>query len=103
MRVNRNIIGLRGATLGGSVLENLAGNTVSSTFIAETVNAALKSKLTSALTARGETRLAGLVQQIGAVNLAAAKDVTLRALAASLVAQRFPGDAGQRQSLDAAV
>jgi Tc toxin complex TcA C-terminal TcB-binding domain/Neuraminidase-like domain/Salmonella virulence plasmid 28.1kDa A protein len=100
---NINTLHLSGAALNKSILDNLTGNTDSKAYIAETLNTTLRSKLTTALTARGYTVLADLISQIGPVDLVANKDVPLRTFVANQVQSKMPSDATLKKAVDDAI
>src|SRR5437660_1586438 len=78
--LNTNTFRLNGAQLDKSVLDNLASD--STGYIADTLNTALKNRLVVALNSRGYASVAALLENIPEVDIAASKDVSLRAFVA---------------------
>src|SRR6266571_6478682 len=78
---NTNTFRLNSAQLDKTVLDNLASDNTG--YIANTLNTALKNKLVVALNNRGYASVASLLENIPAVDIAASKDVSLKAFVAS--------------------
>ena len=86
--LNTNTFRLNGAQLDKTVQDNLASD--STGYIANTLNTALKNKLVVALNSRGYASIAALLENIPAVDIAASKDVSLKAFVADQLQGR-PG------------
>lgn len=79
--LNINTFRLNGAQLDKTVQDNLASD--STGYIANTLNTALKNKLVVALNSRGYASVAALLENMPAVDIAASKDISLRAFVAN--------------------
>src|SRR5258708_22095996 len=97
---NPNTFRLNGAQLDKTVLDNLNATTDSATHIKDTLNTALKTTLSSAFTENGYTVLAGLIQNMDPVDIAANKDVPLRAFVANQVQSKVQNDVVLRTVVD---
>src|SRR6266568_1411429 len=91
--LNTNTTRLNGAQLDKTVLDNLAGD--STGYIANTLNTALKNKLVVALNNRGYASVAAVLENIPAVDIAASKDVSLKAF----VADQLQGRSGLESAM----
>jgi len=91
---------LNSAMLDKSVLDHLNGNADSKVIMGETLNAALKSTLASALTDNGSTQLAELIQAMSPVDIAANKDVSVRAFVAKQIQDKVQSDAILKKAVD---
>src|SRR5712692_6020201 len=100
---NPNTFRLNGAQLDKTVLDNLNATTDSATHIKDTLNTALKTTLSSALTENGYTVLAGLIQNMGPVDIAANKDVPLRPIVVNQVQGSVQNDVVLKTAVDEAV
>ena len=98
---NTNTFRLNGAQLDKTVQDNLASN--STGYIANTLNTALKNQLSSALTENGYTVLAGLIQNMGPVDISANKDVSLRDFVANQVQSKVQNDVVLKAAVDEAI
>src|SRR6266566_1164472 len=101
--LNTNTFRLNGAQLNKTVLDNLNTGIESATHIKDTLNTALKTTLSSALTENGYTVLAGLIQNIDPVDIAANKDVSLRTFVANQVQGKVQNDVVLKTAVDEAV
>ncbi len=91
--LNTNTFRLNGAALDKTVQDNLAGD--STGYIANTLNTALKNKLVVALNNRGYASVAAVLENIPAVDIAASKDVSLKAF----VADQLQGRSGLESAM----
>src|SRR5579859_5823940 len=98
---NPNFVHLDATTLNGSVSDSLKADSPSKTFVNDTLNVALKSQLSAALTDGGSPTLAGLVENLGAVDIAANKDLSVRAFIANQVEPQVANDPAKKQAVDA--
>src|SRR5205823_2812713 len=101
--LNTNTFRLNDAQLDETVLDNLNTGTDSATHINDTLNMALKTTLSSALTENGYTVLAGLIQNIDPVDITANKDVPLRTFVANQVQGKAQHDVVLKTAVDEAV
>jgi Putative peptidoglycan binding domain len=94
---------LNRATLHLNVAEQLDERNPSRAYVQETLNTALKARLSEALAGAGHPELAQLVQATGPVDIAAVKDLSLRTFVAQLIARMLPADAPTRSAIEAAL
>ncbi len=92
---------LGGTNLSGMVLDNLKAGSPAQAFLSDTLNAALKAKLTSAATSANQTALVSLLQAIPAVDIAANKDVSLHDFVSKQVT--LPADPTAKAAAEAAI
>src|SRR5436190_8674519 len=98
--IDTNTFHLNDAQLDETVLDNLNTGTDSAIHIKVTLNTALKSMLTSALTENGYTVLAGLIRDMDPVDIASNKDVTLRAVVTNQVHNKVQVDVVLKSTVD---
>src|SRR5947209_14487013 len=101
--LNTNTFRLNGAQLDKTVLDNLNTTTDSATHIKDTLNMALKTTLSSALTENGYTVLADLIQNMDPVDITANKDVPLRTFVANQVQSKMQNDVVLKTAVDEAI
>ncbi|MFL5698674.1 MAG: neuraminidase-like domain-containing protein [Ktedonobacteraceae bacterium] len=101
--LNTNTFRLNGAQLDKTVIDNLTVGTDSVTHIKDTLNMALKTTLSSALTENGYTILAGLIQNMDPVDITANKDVPLRTFIMNQVQSKIQNDVVLKTAVDEAV
>src|SRR5436190_20754985 len=87
---------LNGAQLDKTVQNNLTSDNTG--YIANTLNTALKNKLVVALNNRGYADVATLLENIPAVDIAASKDVSLKAFVCDQLQGRSGLDPGMVQA-----
>jgi hypothetical protein len=92
---------LGGANLSGTVLDNIKAGSPAQAFLSDTLNTALKAKLTSAATAANQTALVSLLQAIPAVDIAANKDLNLHDFVSKQVT--LPADPTSKAAAEAAI
>ncbi len=92
---------LGGANLSGTVLDNIKAGSPSQAFLSDTLNTALKAKLTSAATAASQSALVSLLQAIPAVDIAANKDLNLHDFVSKQVT--LPADPTSKAAAEAAI
>ncbi len=95
--LNTNTFRLNGAQLDKTVQDNLASD--STGYIASTLNTALKNKLVVALNNHGYASVAELLENIPAVDIAASKDVSLKAFVADQLQGRSGLDPAALQAI----
>src|SRR5438874_834952 len=100
---NTNTFRLNGAQLDKTVLDNLNAGTDSATYIRDTLNTALKTTLSGALTENGYTVLADLIQNMDPVDITANKDVPLRTFVANQVQSKVQNDVVLKTAVDEAI
>src|SRR6266568_7804327 len=100
---NTNTFRLNGAQLDKTVLDNLTTTTDSATHIKDTLNTALKTTLSSALTENGYTILAGLIQNMDPMDITANKDVPLRTFIMNQMQSKIQNDVVLKTAVDEAV
>src|SRR5438552_12259461 len=88
---------LSGAKLDWTVLDNLKAAGAAQSFVSNTLNAALRAKLTSAWASAGYADLAQGLQTIPAVDILADKDLSLQAFVRKNVA--LPADPATKAAL----
>jgi hypothetical protein len=87
----------------GSVFDHLQAGGSNKAAMNEALNATLRSKLSSTLAEDGHPTVAGLVQTMDAVDIAANKDVSVQSLVASQAERALKDDPGMKPAVDAAV
>src|SRR6266567_3289763 len=91
---------LNSAMLGKSVLDHLNSDADNKAFMEETLNAALKSRLSNAFADSGASSLVKVVQAMGPVDIAANKDVSVRTFVAKQVQSKVRRNAILKKAID---
>src|SRR2546422_2908156 len=100
---NPILVPLGAAILDRIVLENLKPDSPSKAFLNDTLTAALKNTLSSALAGGSYVALAALVEKIGHVDMAANKDASVRTFVSNQVGPMVANDPTMKEAIDAEV
>jgi hypothetical protein len=90
-------------TLNTTLLDNLKVTALDHVYVNDTLNTALKGKLAAAFSPGNSPTLAALIGKLGGVDIAASKDLTIRAFVANQLMPMVAKDPAAQRALDAEV